>query len=54
MNDLVGMSSVGLKIADTEKNPMTINCITVKPCLTDTCLIRTPDYCRQFVLSLEK
>ena len=32
---------------------MTI-CVTVKPCFIDTCLIRTPDYCRQFVLSLEK
>ena len=32
---------------------MTI-CVTVKPCFIDTCLIHTPDYCRQFVLSLEK
>ena len=29
-------------------------CVTVKPYFIDTCLIRTPDYCRQFVLSLEK
>ena len=31
-----------------------IICITVKLCFIDTCLIRTPDYCGQFVLSLEK
>ena len=48
-----GISSVGLKIPETEKNPMTI-CIIVKPLFTDACLIWTPDYCRQFVLSLEK
>ena len=48
-----GMSLMGLKIPETEKNPMTI-CITVKPCDTDTRLIRTPHYCREFAVSLGK
>ena len=48
-----GMSLMGLKIPETEKNPMTI-CITVKPCFTDTRLICTPHYYGQFALSLGK
>ena len=48
-----GISSEGLKTQEIEKNPMTI-CVTVKPCFIDTCLTRTPYYCRQSVLSLEK
>ena len=48
-----GVSLMGLKIPETEKNPMTI-CIIVKLCYTGTRLIRTPHYCGEFALSLRK
>ena len=48
------MRLISLKAGRKNKNCFNYGIITVKPCFTDTRLLRTPHYDGQFALSLGK